>query len=267
MTARPKTTRLAHFLEAYKPLAPQTERAVWDRVHRAGWSADDPASLQIAHDTITEARLAAFTTQMNALPARMAQATEKSLKKMQQAQADDQAAEREAIASRIAKEAREVLRASMPRLARQFHWAVALRLIATVSLLALFSAGAGYLVGRGETAVLQERYADLATKPDAQTWITLQRVNGNLDHVISRECRQGQEQHIPTASGRRACAVPLWLEGPSAPAPASLLGQAGEHLVSARATMPFTAILGLGILLGLGLLPLARRIYQWFASE
>lgn len=264
MTPSNHRSRLSHFLEAYKPIDKEIIWRISDRVHRAGCSPDDPVSWQIAHDTIMEARLTAHAETHKKLPRRIAEALKTSFAEVQEEHTRALAAEKAMIAERVAKEAGEVLQASMPRLVRQFHWRVALQLIATFLLLAVLSAGTGYITGRSETSILQERYADVATQPDAQTWIALQKANDNLDKIISEKCRAGQEHHISSeTSTRRACAIPLWLEGQSAPAPASLPGQAGEHLTSVRAETPFWVILLFGAFLGIGFIAVARRIYDW----
>lgn len=196
MTAPPRKSRLDHFLEAYRPLEPWVERRVWDRVHRAGWSQDDPVSLQIAFDAIAETRIAITIAAMDVLPGRMAEAAKVTLNQIEKAREQTAAAEREAIAAHVAQETGDVLRASMPRLERQFQWRVATRLIVTAALIALVASGVGYILGRHDTAALDSRYADLAEQPDAETWQTLQEVNPNLDEVISDQCRPGQQDHI-----------------------------------------------------------------------
>lgn len=264
--APPRKSRLDHFLEAYRPIDQDVERRLWDRVHRAGWSQDDPVSLQIAFQAIEEARMAAIAARMDALPDQMAEAARVTLNQIEKARARTTAAEREAIAAHVAQEAGDVLRASMPRLERQFQWRVATRLIATAALIALVASGAGYILGRHDTAALDSRYADLAEQPDAETWQTLQEVNPNLDEVISDQCRPGQQDHIATASGRKACAVPLWLEGDVVRLPTGFVGRTREHLTSLQARLPFGAVLTIGVLLGISISPPLRRLKRWLKT-
>jgi hypothetical protein len=261
MSTLPRT-RLDHFLDGHRPLPEALERHVWDRVHRARCSPDDPASVQIAVETLLELRAAAITARMDAVPGEIAEAVRAVLREVGTAHRHEVVAERAAIAERVAREAREVLGHSMPKLERQFHWRVAHRLLLTAALIGLLAAGGGYILGRHETAALGRDYAALAARPDAATWLRLQQVNGNLDVTISGDCTPGGRNRIETAWGRRACAVPLWLEGPVPRAPTAM-ETVGDHLASLRARLPFGAILGLGMLLGLVLAPLARRMRLW----
>lgn len=91
-------------------------------------------------------------------------------------------------------------------------------------------------------------------------------VNPNLDEVISDQCRPGQQHHIATASGRKACAVPLWLEGDVVRLPTGFVGRTREHLTSLQARLPFGAVLTIGVLLGISISPPLRRLKRWLKT-
>lgn len=261
MTASPKRSRVEAFLASYERRMPEVEKRIFERIYRAGLSPDDPYSLTLAHEAYQEASRTAFGESFSARARKVEEAVE-SLPALSRAVLADERHEQGAvIAARIAPEVRDALAASMPKLVRQFHWRIALHLITLIMIMVALASGAGYVMGRSETAGLQDRYASLATRPDAQSWLTLQAVNDNLDSTIARRCQPGQEDYIETAQGFHACAIPLWIDNVARPAPAGWRDQALDHLVSARATMPLHAIF-LGIFLGMvlsGLLGMLRR--------
>lgn len=259
MTVAVRQTRLAHFLEAYHPLDAAVERKIWDRIRRAGWSPEDPMSLQIAHETISEAGMIGFARKLDHLPGQLASATRSMLEQVEESRVTERTADRQVTADRVAEEVGRALEGAMPKLERQFHWRVAQRLVVTIVFMGLCGAMVGYAAGRQDTGVLDSQYASLAAQGDAGTWLRLQSANGNLDGIISKHCLEGQGGFIPTDMGRRACAVPLWLEGEGSPA----TGQLQDQALSLRARMPFGVILTLGVLAGLALSSLVQHLRHW----
>jgi hypothetical protein len=262
VTQKNENSLLEHFLEGYPNITPELRKIIWDRVHRAQMSGDDPACWEIAHATIIEAMMLEHAEHLNTLPHKIAKKLADSFDTMQDKYARSLAAEKSAIAQRVADEAGVALREGMPRLAREFHWRVAANLFVTFMVAAIVIAGISYASGRAETGTLAAQQAELAARPDASTWIRLQAVNGNIDDIIAKNCRFGQELYVPNGTLRGACNVPLNLGGQTVPGPAGLVGQVEEQMVSTRAKMSFNAILLLGMIMGIVLLYLGRRIYD-----
>jgi len=264
-----RKTRLEHFLEAYQPLGLELQQRIWDRVHRAGWSAEDPMSLQIAHDAIMESRLASFGAKMDTLPARLDTAVQQAQEKVAAARTRAAAADRRAIATQVAQEATTALQAALPRFEKSVHRRAAQRLLVTLAIIGLLSGAGGYIWGRHDTRQLESKFAGLAERPDGKTWIRLLELNGNLDWILAKACTVGGSGDFVTADGRRACAVPLWLEDPIAapPGPLTVLDLATNHFVSLSVRLPFLVTLVIGALLGAAVLPLLHRLRRWMIGQ
>lgn len=264
-----RKTRLEHFLEAYQPLGPELQQRIWDRVHRAGWSADDPISLQIAHDAIMESRLGSFGAKMDTLPARLDTAVQQAQEKVAAARTREAAADRKAIATRVAQEATTALQAALPRFEKSVHRRAAQRLVLTLAIIGLLGGTFGYIWGRHDTSQLESAFAGLAKRPDGKTWIRLLELNGNLDRTLATACAAGGAGEFVTADGRRACDVPLWLETPIAapPGPLTVWDIAADHFASLSARLPFLVTLAIGALLGAALMPLLHCLRRWVIGE
>lgn len=260
MTRPARQTRLEHFLEAYQPMAAVVMDVIWDRVHRAGCSADDPASIQIAHDTIMEARLHEHSDILRRSPGDLKQAMSLVLNEAEESYQSNRAADRAKLAAHVAETAGKILEAEIPKWEQAFHWRAFIRGIAAIILLGVLCTGVGYAIGRADTASLEKSYVSIALEADAATWLLLQAINPNLDRVISENCSLGQEGHIQTPSGRRACDIPLWLEGPAAPQPLTTFQKTRAHIVSLTVRLPFSIILLLGGLLGIAVSSLWLRL-------
>ena len=264
-----RKTRLEHFLEAYQPLGLELQQRIWDRVHRAGWSADDPMSLQIAHEAIMEDQLASFGAKMDTLPARLDMAVQQAQDKVAAVRARETAADRQAIATQVAQEATTALQVALPRFEKSVFWRAAQRLVLTLAIIGLLCGTGGYIWGRHDTTQLESAFAGLAERADAKTWIRLLELNGNLDWSLAKACAVGGSGGFITAEGRRACYVPLWLEAPIAgvPGPLTVLDLAANYFASLSARLPFLVTLAIGALLGAALMPLLHRLRRWMIGE
>lgn len=262
-------TRLEHFLEAYQPLGPELQQRVWDRVYRAGWSPDDPMSLQIAHDAIMESRLGSFGAKMDTLPARLDTAVQQALEKVAAARTRESAADRRAIATQVAQEAAIALQIALPRFEKFVHQRAAQRLVLTLAIIGLLGGIGGYIWGRHDTRQLESAFVGFAERADAKTWIRLLEVNGNLDWTLAKACAAGGSGGFVTTEGRRACYVPLWLEAPDAvpPGPLTVLDLAADHFASLSARLPFLVTVAIGALLGTALTPVLHRMRRWMTGE
>jgi hypothetical protein len=262
-------TRLEHFLEAYQPLGLELQQRIWDRVHRAGWSADDPMSLQIAHETIMEDQLASFVGKLATLPLQLDKAVQQALDKVAAVRARETTADRQAIAIQVAQEATAALQAALPRFEKSVFWRAAQRLFLTLAIIGLLCGAGGYIWGRHDTSQLESAFAGIAERADAKTWIRLLELNANLDWTLAKACAVGGSGEFVTAEGRRACAVPLWLETPIAapPGPLTVLDLAADHFASLSARLPFLVTLAIGALFGTALVPLLHRLRRWVIGE
>lgn len=257
MNRTPNASRLWHYMIAHGPLGEDLEERILDRVHRAGWSLDDPVSIQIAHDTLSEARMNAFLDKTGALPDRIEQATVRALRQVESQGRRDIEARQQVVAAAVTAEVARALQTNLPQLARSLRAHMAQKLAAIMLVLALLSLAGGYTLGRQEASRLGQDYAELALAPDGHRWLQLQSFNGDLDMTIAQYCRPDQQGHIPTEDGREACAVPLWLEGP-APSPAGAV-TTGSRLRALAARLPVGTGVGLGLLFGIGLAFLFSR--------
>lgn len=274
MTEAPKTTRVAHFIAAYDPLDEKTQKLIWDRVHRGGWGPDDPMSLQIAHDTIMEARMEANLAAATRLPDRITKATDASISAVQKSQAQERTAYARNIAHQIAKETRSSLVESMPRLEAQLArrarsrraltWALG---VFSILLVAAFIGLSGFVMGRVTTADLDLQFAEQATRPDADTWLDLLRENGNLDDLIADHCGPGRAGHISDPSGRAACRLPLWLDDIEAPVSRGVFARAKGFLVSAWAKLSYEGLAIIALVLGVFGITIYGGIKAWMRSD
>jgi hypothetical protein len=264
-----KQTRLAHLLEGYAPLEKELEARIWDRVFRTGWSPDDPMSLQIAHDTIQESRMASFGGKMAALPGQLDRAVQSALDKVEASRARTSKADRQAIAEQVAQDTTAALHAALPRFERTLHRRTAQRLVLTLAFITLVTGTGGYIWGRHDTARFETQFAAFATRADAVTWISLLTSNVNLDANMSEACTAGGSGLFMTPEGRRACNFPLWLDAPDMPTPGPLTVTdfATDHLTSLRTRSSSFVLLGVGLLLGAVLRPLPRKLRRWMAQR
>ncbi len=259
MTDGTKTTRTHHFLAAYQPLPPDLECQIWDRVHRAGFSGDDPTSIMIAHDTIVEARLAKSDILYDGLPKRAAQAVKHAMGGMIAEYISVQNRQNTKIASQVVDATLKALMQRLPTLERTLQWRGIVQFIFAFTLIAVLLVGAGYVVGRSETRGLETGYAGLANQPDAKTWQMLQRLNPSVDDFIATLCRPGQAGYQKTESGRDACVFTFFIDAPSLASSSGFLSTLRKHLMSIRASMPFEIIFAFGVLAGLAMTPFVKK--------
>ena len=274
MTDAPKMTRLAFYLEACPDYSEETEKLIWDRVQRAGAGPDDPLSIQIAHDTIMDARMRTYLWKAARLPGQIATAMKDSVSSIEVSQAQMQVDYAKRIANQISSETRDCLAKSMPMLETQLAKGARSRLrhgqmwrAFGILLAVVFIGYAGYVMGRVETSDLASEFAELARRPDARVWQNLQRLNMEMDLFIAEFCVPGQPNYFHHSDGRAACDFSLFLEGTSAPAPVGYIERAGDFLASAWAKTSYEALAFLGLFgAALGIYGLAR-IKAWMASR
>jgi hypothetical protein len=264
-----KKTRLDHFLEGYRPLEEELEIKIWDRVHRANLSPEDPMSIQIASDTIQEDRMTRFAAKMAALPEQLDEGVQSALGKVEASRTRAAVADRRVIAEQVAHDATTALQAALPRFEKTIHRRTAQRFFPTLTLISLVAGIGGYIWGRHDTAHLETQFAAFATRADAQTWVSLLEMNANLDENLSRACTSGGSGLSMPPEGGLACSVPLWLDAPDMPTPGplTLTDFATDHLTSLRTRASSFTLVGVGLLLGAGLrLPL-RKLRRWMAQR
>lgn len=261
-------TRLDYFLEGYAPLENEVKFKILDRVYRASLSLDDPMSLQIAHDTILENRMASFGGKIAALPGQLDKGVQSALDKVEASRVRAAKADRQAIAEQVAREATGALQAALPRFETALHRRTAQRLLMSLVLLSVVVGLAGYIWGRHDTRQLEEKFAELAVRADAKTWIRLLDLNSNLEWTLSEACAAGGSGFFLAADGRPACYVPLWLDAPDMPTrgPSTVMESATDYLASFGSRSSFFVILGFGVLLGAALRSLPGHLWRWMGS-
>lgn len=239
-------SRLEHFLKAYEPIEDNVMQLIYERLNRAGWSRDDPASLQIAHDTIIQVGMASYAEIMHRMPQRMENAICLAMKIARQDSQWQRDQNAYAIAEHIAGAVEGALLKEIPKWEYKFLWRVIQHVVLVISLISLTAFAGGYILGRTNTAGLAERHAQFATEPDASTWLNLHAFNTNLDEILSLNCRPGQKGYIATASGKDACVISLWTEDIQA----SSTNTVQAYLFSWWIQLPVWATFSIGVLIG-----------------
>jgi hypothetical protein len=118
--------------------------------------------------------------------------------------------ERELI-RRVAEAAAESTEREAERIVRRFDLGMALKVAVALAFFALAGGAGGYWLGMRGGQVTERRiaaaFADGAGT--ARRWADLME-NNDLDAALAR-CTGNQ---VTVTAGRRACSVPLWLDGP-----------------------------------------------------
>jgi hypothetical protein len=179
-------TRLEYFLEGYAPLEKEVEAKILDRVYRASLSLDEPMSLQIAHDTILENRMASFGGKMAALPGQLDKGVQSALDKIEASRVRASKADREAIADQVAREAIGALQAALPRFETTLHRRTAQRLLLSLVLLSTVVGLVGYIWGRHDTRLLSDNHHGRLRQPSWPVGLNGRRV-----------CPSGGQSHRP----------------------------------------------------------------------
>lgn len=271
MTERRKTTRLDHFLTGYEPLDPELAAQIRDRIHRAGWHPDDPASLQIAHDTVMESCMQGnyakfgmllyyMAKELQKFPALVTDDMTRAMKKVLEHSASDHAVHNKSNATLIVRNVHQAVKDSLFEYERQRVWKLIPRHSLVILAVVILIAGSGYLAGRSTTSELQSAYAaQHALNPDAESWLKLQTLNPQISTAIETLCKPGQRGYIKTESGRPACALSFWTEGPEHVRGTGLVARTQEYFYWARATWGLEVALLAGAALGCMLSALKQK--------
>lgn len=261
----PEGSWMAHYLEGHGGLDQQVKKIIWDRLHRAHMTADDPAGMIIAENAVRQAALERHEKSLDTFLKRLDQATTATAIQTIGIIASARDADRKEIVQATAAEVRRALQSSIPSLEKEVLRGAVLRLIRCIILIALFGGGIGYVVGRHDTHGLTVASSELAKRPDAKTWISLQQNNPNLDTTIARECGPGHEGYAADKAGIEFCFIPLRLET-SAPLRTGLIGTVLNDLESMRARLPVWALILSGMALGVICVPLIKRLKNWIIA-
>lgn len=246
-------SRLEHFLKAYEPIEDNVMQLIYERLNRAGWSRDDPASLQIAHDTIIQVGMASYAEIMHGMPQRIENAICLAMKIARQDSQWQRDQNAYAIAEHIAGAVEGALLKEIPKWEYKFLWRVIQHVVLVISLISLTAFAGGYILGRTNTAGLAERHAQFATEPDASTWLNLHAFNTNLDEILSLNCRPGQKGYIATASGKDACVISLWTEDVQAQPTKNILGKMENYIVYLHFKFHLWLIIFIGAIIGISI--------------
>lgn len=85
--------------------------------------------------------------------------------------------------------------------------------IAGLCLIAFLAGALGYAAGRVDRAEIQRGFEVMAFRADAESWLALMRANVDLTKTLRENCGAGGKGAY-VIQGARACATPLWLDGP-----------------------------------------------------
>lgn len=199
-----RKTRLDDFLEAYQPLGKSLLERISDRVNCAGLSPDDPTSLQIAHETIIEARLRQHARALHDLPKNIELAVKSALQAAEITDQRNRAAYREEFSQQVAGTVSDVLEAEIPRWERSLHLRMVARLGLTAVLISMIGMTAGYLVGHKTGVAKAGNAAEWGLTDEGQTARALAE-SGSL--YLVAECL-GEDWYVEQQNGYNICRTP-----------------------------------------------------------
>lgn len=202
---------------------PTLREAMWRRIGDLQLSPDDPTVVFLAVAGVLEKAASDIPTALAAFPQKMQDAANEALVPLTTAAT---AAARLSVADEIAKSAEatksEVRQAATLALQeisdrrdgkRSFLYVLALCLAATLG------GASGYAAGCIDEVRIRRGAEALAMRADAESWVSLIRANTDLNRSLRENCGAGGKG-VYLVQGARACALPLWLDAPGAPAKA-----------------------------------------------
>ena len=202
---------------------PAIRETMWRRIGDLQLSPDDPTVVFLAVAGVLEKAAIDIPAAVSDFPQKVREAAKEA---MEPVTATAVAATREKIAAELAKTVEETKGAvrlaatdALGELSKREKSQARLLQIAGVCLVAALAGGLGYAAGRADDAGIRRGGEALAARADAESWLALMRANGDLTKTLRDNCG-ADGKGVYVVQGVRACAPPLWLDGPPR-APAS----------------------------------------------
>ncbi len=206
---------------------PATKETMWRRIGDLQLSPDDPTVVFLAVAGVLEKAAQDIPAAVAAFPQQVREAAQQSIEPVTTAAI---AATREKITAELAKtveetkgEVRRAAAMALRELCSREESRARFLTIAGLCLIAALAGGFGYGAGRGNEADIQRGSEALALRADAESWLTLMRANTDLTRTLRENCGVGGKGAY-LVQGVRACAAPLWLDGPPG-APGNAIGR------------------------------------------
>lgn len=219
MTDKPYD-RLDHFFAAYRLTYEQKKKAR-ARVYAAGYGPDEPLATQIAQDSILEDRLVFVLRALNIFPKQIERSTSTLSAEISDKVTKDidrrNAGFLNGLRAQVGDDVDRAIQQSVAKADIRFFWRAALHLALVILLTAGLAGFSGYAFGRVDTRTITADTAAVATRPDAATWLKIINSNRNVDAILLEHCYNDGPKSISQASGREACAVPLFVDAGETP--------------------------------------------------
>lgn len=189
----------------------------WRRMSDLGLSPDDPTVVYLAVAGVLEKAADILPPALDALPAKVEEAAKRVVGPVARAAT----AKVEEAHARLAENVGDAVAAAamvhLDAAARSRDVGIGAKLIAVALAVALVSGVAGWSLGRSNVSGVASEWAATVSRTDSRTWLALIAANADVDASIRNFCGPGSAR-ARVLNGARACEVPLWLEGATAPA-------------------------------------------------
>lgn len=225
---------------------PATRETMWRRIGDLQLSPDDPTVVFLAVAGVLEKAAQDIPAAVAAFPEQVREAARKSIEPVTAAAIG---ATREKIAAEIAKtiegtkgEVRQAAVMALRELCGRQESRARFLSIAGLCLIAALAGAFGYAAGRMNEVDIRRGGEALAVRADVDSWLALMRANADLTKTLRENCGLGGKAAY-VVQGARACAAPLWLDGPPvAPTNANVRGPTILNWIGGLSTTAWTAL-------------------------
>lgn len=204
-------------------LDPEARDLAWRRMSDIGLSPDDPTVVYLAVGGLLERAATTVPAAIDALPARVEEAAKRAVGPVSKAATARVEAAHAALADRTGEAVAAAAMEHFQRADRRRDFGIGLRLIGLLVAVAVACGVIGWGLGRSNVVGLATEWAALGARNDSSAWLGLARSNPDLNLTLRTYCGAGASA-VLTVNGGRACNVPLWLEGSTAPASGATRG-------------------------------------------
>lgn len=230
---------------------PAIRETMWRRIGDLQLSPDDPTVVFLAVAGVLEKAANDIPTAIATFPQKVRQAANEAIAPVTTAAIT---AAREKVAADIAKtveetkgEVRQAATIALRELSGHRESRARFFQVGALCLAAAVGGASGYAMGRADEAEIRRGGEALAARADAESWLALMRANGDLTKTLRDNCGTGGKG-VYVVQGARACAPPLWLDGPPG-APANDVGRKNT-LLGWIAGLPAAAWAAIGVAFG-----------------
>lgn len=248
---------------------PMIRETMWRRIGDLQLSPDDPTVVFLAVAGVLEKAAIDVPAAIAAFPQKVREAANEATAPVTAAAI---VAAREKVAAEIAKtveqtrgEVRQAATIALRELSSRREDRSRFLHIAALCLAATVGGASEYAAGRADETEIRRGGEMLPARADAESWLALMRANADMTKTLRENCGVGGKSAY-VVQGARACAPPLWLDGPPG-APASVAGSR-ITILGWIAGLPAAALLTIGVGFGFALRKIVvefgrRRSVRW----